>query len=210
MACTWPVVSTRCQRRRRRICRSRSVNEDATSRTSRSFTRPGRRPRREDTAVMHNHPYSRGSPLAAPQRLSPARTRHQRGSSQEWRENGAHNGAPNGRGERPPSRASASQRPVSGSSCQADLPVRRAPRPPPGAKPVRAGAAHRAVARRRRRPGGSPVAHRYRAGALVAAHPQRILPIGSRHARSPRRSHYSLADGGGRRQHGLAGGDGDR
>ncbi len=159
---------------------------------------------------MNNHPYSRDSPLAVPQRLSPARTRPHKGSAQEWRENGAHNGAPNGRGERPPSRASASQRPASGSSCQACLPVRRAPRPPPRAVPGRAGAVHRGVARRCDLPGSSPVAHHYRVGAPVAAHPQRIPPIGSRRARSPRRSHYTLADGGVDYRQGLAGADGHR
>lgn len=54
------------------MCRSRSVNDEATSTINWSEIL---RRRWEDDAVMHNHQYSRTSPLAGGERLRRARTR---------------------------------------------------------------------------------------------------------------------------------------
>lgn len=115
-------MSTRCQRRRRRISRSRSVSHDATSRTNRSVIR---RRRGEVEAVMHNHQYSRGSPLAGVQRHLRARTGPDTPSAQEWREERAPNGGADGRGDGPRLLPSARSARGPDTRCGAPLLVRR-------------------------------------------------------------------------------------
>ena len=129
------------------MCRSRSVNDDATSKINRSVIL---RRRREDEAVMHNHQYSRGSPLAALQRPLRARTRPDTPSAQDWREERALRRRANGRGHGAPWFPSARSSRAQGTRCGAPRIGRREPRPTVIGAPGRAGEGRPATAGRQR------------------------------------------------------------